>query len=72
MTEREFRARVKATYPHVKVSVKTVSFADLGFGSAKRLSVDGDRSVEELRQINELAKGAGIVPDGNARFYGEG
>ena len=68
MTVTEFRKQVKTTYPHVKVSVRTVSFQDLARCSRLCLSVSGERKGE-LAAINALAKEAGILPDGNVRFY---
>ncbi len=62
-----FRQLVRENYPHITVRVKTVSFEDLARASARCLHVEGDRSADELRQVNEWAKAAGIVPDGNIR-----
>lgn len=69
MTVNEFRKYVKTGFPHVKVSVKTVSFMDLARDSAKCLTITGDRSSEERKAINTAAKEAGILPDSNIRFY---
>jgi hypothetical protein len=69
ITISEFRKTVKNTYPHVKVAVKTTSFCDLARGSAKCLSIAGERNIDELRVINDLAHQAGILPDSNVRFY---
>jgi hypothetical protein len=69
MSINEMRAKVKQTYPHVKISVKTVSFSGFGYGSAKFLTVAGDRSLEELKQCNEWAQEAGVKPDSSLRFY---
>ena len=66
MTIGEFRKQVKATYPHVKVSIRTVSFSDLGRGSRACLTVTGDRPGE-CGKINAWAREAGILPDGNIR-----
>lgn len=71
MTVAELRKRVRAGYPHVKISVRTVGFQDLARQDAKCLTIKGDRSVDELAAINDWAREAGVVPDGNARFYGE-
>ena len=71
MTIAEFRKNVKASYPHIKVSVKTVSFADLARAERKCLTITGDRNREELAQVNAWAKEAGILPDGSIRFYKE-
>jgi hypothetical protein len=49
--------------------VKTVSFSGFGYGSAKFLTVAGDRSLEELKQCNEWAQEAGVKPDSSLRFY---
>ncbi len=68
MTVAEFRKRVKTTYPHVKVSVRTVSFVDLARCSRLCLSVDGEREGE-LAQINAWAREAGIIADTSVRFY---
>ena len=67
MTIAEFRKKVKTQYPHVKVSIRTVSFADLARDEKKCLTVSGDHSGE-LAQINAWAREAGIVPDGNIRM----
>ncbi len=67
MSTHQFRQLVRENYPHIKVCVKTVSFADLARDSARCLTVEGDRSADELRQVNDWAKAAGIVPDGNIR-----
>lgn len=71
MTVAEFRKKTRAAYPHVTVRVRTVSFAEcwLGFGSAKCLTLEGERSVDELRIINDWAKDAGILRDGAVHFY---
>ena len=64
----QFRKKVKEVYPHVKVSIRTVSFQDLARADRKCLTVSGDRQGE-LQQINAWAKDAGIIPDGNIRFF---
>jgi len=69
MTISEFRKKVKEAYPHVTITVRTVDFTDLVRATAKCLTVKGDRSADELAQINAWAKEAGIVQDGNVRFY---
>jgi hypothetical protein len=68
MSTHEFRAKVKATYPHVTVKITTVSFQDLARGDAKCLTVEHDRQGE-LKQINQWAKDAGILPDRNIRCF---
>ena len=68
MTTNEFRGLVRKHFPHVAVKVKTVSFQDLARADAKCLTVAGDRTASELIQINDWARQAGIVPDGNLRF----
>src|SRR5437016_6091358 len=65
----ELRRRVRAQYPHVKISVRTINFVDLMRESRKCLTIEGDRSAEEVQQINAWAKEAGIVPDGSIRGY---
>lgn len=61
-----FRRAVKRMFPHLTVRVKTVGF----FGSYRKcLKVQGDRNFDELQIVNRLAKEAGILPDGNVRFY---
>ncbi len=69
MTVSEFRKTVKTRFPHVKISVRTIGFADLARDRAKCLTVSGERSIEELKEINELAKLAGILPDTSIRSY---
>ena len=69
MNTAQFRNLVRGQFPHVTVKVKTVSFADLARAEAKCLSVEGERNGDELRQINQWAREAGIVPDGNLRCY---
>lgn len=70
MTEREFRAKVKATYPDVKIAVRTVSFVDLARTSRKCLKIHEPPGtpIETVRTINGWAREAGIVPDGNVRM----
>jgi hypothetical protein len=67
MTTIEFRKKVKEAYPHVKISIRSVSFSDLARGSAKCLTVTKDKDGEIIA-INAWAKEAGIIPDGNIRF----
>jgi hypothetical protein len=69
MTIAEFRRMVKENYPHVTIKVRTVSFQDLARISAKCLTVEGERSWQELAQINEWASQAGITQDGSLRGY---
>ena len=66
MTHAEFRKAVRRDFPHVKVSIKTVTFD----GRAERscLKCTGLRSTEEQSAINALAREAGILRDGN--LYG--
>jgi len=71
MTIAEFRKNVKTAFPHVTVSVRTVSFMDLARMTAKCLTVTGNRTLEELKQINEWAREASIVRDGSLRAYGQ-
>lgn len=68
MTIAEFRKKVRATYPRVLISVRTVSFVDLARVSAKCLTVAGEYDSEELRQINAWAREAKIVPYGGVRI----
>jgi hypothetical protein len=68
LTIAEFRRRVKATYPHVTVSVRTVDFTDLARTQAKCLTVTRDRQGD-LVQINAWARETGIVPDGSLRYF---
>ena len=69
MTIATFRRMVRELYPHVKVTVRAVDFTDLARVTKKCLTVSGDRDSIELSTINGWAKQAGIVPDGNLRFY---
>ncbi len=68
MTTHAFRTLVRTHYPHVKVTVKTVSFQDLARSDAKCLTVSGDKTRVELAQINRWAKEAGVLPDTSLRF----
>ena len=68
LTIAEFRRRVKTTYPHVTISVRTVDFTDLARAQAKCLMATGDRQGD-LAQINAWAREAGIVPDGSLRYF---
>lgn len=68
MTEHEFRREVKACWPYVTVKIRTVGFSDLARGSAKCLTVAGDRRGD-LSHINALAKLAGVLPDKNCRMF---
>jgi len=56
MTTHQFRQQVRATFPHVTVKVRTVSFADLARDSEQCLTVEGERAIEELIAINALAQ----------------
>ncbi len=64
----QFRKSVKEAYPHVTIKVREVSFQDLARASKHCLTVRGERKGE-LQPINDMARAAGIVPDGNIRFY---
>jgi hypothetical protein len=68
LTESQFRKEVKIGWPYVKISVRTVGFHDLARSAAKCLTVTGDKRGD-LQHINALAKRAGILPDGNCRFF---
>ena len=68
MSIHEFRKEVKAGWPYVKVTVRQVSFQDLARASKPCLTVTGDRRGD-LSHINALARQAGIVPDGNLRWF---
>lgn len=69
MEIKEFRRKIKANYPHVQIKIKTTSFMDLARGEKKTLKIINDNSLEELNQINNWAKEAGVLPDGGIRFY---
>ena len=69
MTEHEVRREVKALYPHFKLTIRTVHFSDLARASRKCLKIEGDRNAAEVLDINLMARSAGIIPDGNLRFY---
>ncbi len=71
MTIADFRRYVRTFYPHVRVSIRTVSFVDLARTSAKVLTITGDRDSSETSVINKWAKEAGVIPDGNIRYYGK-
>ena len=68
MTTNEVRRRVRDAYPHITITVRTVSFEDLARASKKCLRVVGDRTHEELAQVNAWASDAGILPDTSLRF----
>jgi len=68
MTEKELRKAVKEKYPHIKISIKKVSFQDLARGSKKVITITGDRNKDELKEINDWAFDAGILRDTNIRF----
>lgn len=68
ITTAEFRRSVKNSFPHVEVTIRTVSFSALARCSRKCLKVNGERRGE-LQYINELARRAGLIPDGNIRCY---
>lgn len=72
MTEQQFRKTVREQFPHVRVSIRTISFADLARTSARRIFVTGDRSFEEVIAINTLARDAGFLPDNAVRVMPEG
>lgn len=69
MTEQELRGIVKQRYPHIRISIRTVSFSDLARCERKCLTITGDRAIEEVRAINEMAKAMGIIRDCNLRVY---
>ncbi len=71
MTTAEFRRKAREAYPHIKVRVRTVDFTDLARTKKKCLTIEGDRSIDEVVKVNGWAREAGIVPDGNARLYKE-
>lgn len=50
------RVYVKEHYPHIKISVRSVSFEDLGRGSRLCLKVIGDQHSGELDDINNRAR----------------
>ncbi len=58
----DFRRHVRAGWPYVTVSIRTVGFVDLARASRKVLRVSGDRPGD-LQHINTLAAKAGILPD---------
>ena len=64
----DFRRAVKTSFPHAKVSIRTVSFSDLARCSKQCLTVTGDRRGE-LALINQWARRAGVLPDGNIRCF---
>jgi hypothetical protein len=63
MTVSEFRKAVKQRWPHVKISIRTVSFQDLARDSAKFVTVEGDLPGE-FPAIKTLAKEAGLLCTG--------
>jgi hypothetical protein len=69
MTTHELRKLVRQSYPHIKVSIKTVSFQDLARADAKFLYVEGAKELSELQQINQWAKEAGVIPDTSIRVF---
>ena len=69
MTIIQMRALVRDRFPHVRISVKTVSFEDLARGESKCLTITGEKSAAELQLINQWAKDCGVLPDTSLRFY---
>lgn len=70
MTVFQFRKQVREHYPHLRVTVRTVSFMDLARGGAQCLTIVGRmQSAAEHGQVNTWAKEAGILPDGSVRVY---
>ena len=69
MTENELRKYVKATYPHIKIKIKTVSFIDLCRDTKKCLTITGDKFWKEVKDINEKADAMGVLIDSNIRCY---
>lgn len=63
MTVPEFRKRVKLEYPHIKISVRTVSFSGFGYDSAKFLTITGAHYTHETQTINAWAEEVGLMPD---------
>lgn len=66
-----FRKRIKAEFPHVKVSIRRVSFQDLARADRFCLTVTGDKPGE-VRDINRIAESFCIIPDGNIRYHERG
>ena len=64
-----FRKAMKRDYPHLKISVRKVSFSDLARGEAYRVSVGPGATVSDLHWINKSAKEAGILPDQSVRTF---
>ena len=70
MTVFQFRKRVREHYPHLRVTVRTVSFLDVGRGGARCLTIVGRmQSWKEHAQVNTWAKEAGILADTSVRVY---
>lgn len=70
MTVFQFRQRVREHYPHLRVTVRTVSFSDLARAGARCLTIVGRMQCwEEHAQVNTWAREAGILADTSVRVY---
>ena len=69
LTIAEFRKKVKQQFPHVKLSIRTVSFQDLARCSRKCLELANMQSFTEHGTINDWARQAGVIPDTSIHGY---
>lgn len=58
------RRYVRETYPHVRLSIKTVGFSDLARGDGRFALFKGVQSPEEWKDLEERARDCGLVPSG--------
>jgi len=68
LTIKDFRKEIKVCWPYVKITIRTVDFSNLARVHKKCLTVHGDRKGD-LQHINALAEKAGILRDGNLRWF---
>jgi hypothetical protein len=69
LTIADLRRNVKKQYPHVKISIRTVSFQDLARCSRKCLEISQAKGIDEIIAINAWAKQAGVIQDSSMRFF---
>lgn len=57
---KQLRRKIKEKYPHVKVSIRTVSFSDLARAEAKFATLTG-AAPADWKQIKDWASQAGVI-----------
>lgn len=62
----DFRALVRKTYPHVKITIRYDRFQSDG---ERSLRIAGERSAGERNTINQWAAAAGLTPEARTYVY---